>query len=255
MPPVSPGSSPGAGPPERAGSVPRAGPTARQRRPGPPSCGVPLLLCDLDDTVLSRRDAFLEWAAAYLHERGLPLGDLEWMVATDDDGYRPRPELFAAVADRDGLPDGPDAVGAQYYSDFLGRFACAPDVSDALARARAAGFKLAIVTNGDQRAQEGKIGAAGLAERFDAVCISGVEGWTKPAREIFELAASRCGEELAGSWMIGDHPENDIGGAVACGVRTVWIRHGRTWPESLGFAPDHEADGFAEAVDLVLACH
>jgi len=214
---------------------------------------VPLLLCDLDDTVLSRRDTFLEWAASYLHERGLPAEDLEWMVAADDDGYTPRPELFASIAARYGIVGGPDLVGEHYYGDFLRRFACAADVADALSRARGAGFKLAIVTNGDQRAQEGKISAAGLGGLFDAVCISGVEGWTKPAREIFELAATRCAEELAGAWMIGDHPENDIGGAVACGVRTVWIRHGRAWPGELGFAPDHEADGFAEAVDLVLA--
>ena len=53
--------------------------------------------------------------------------------------------------------------------------------------------------------------------------------------------------------MIGDNPLNDIGGAVGCGLSTVWIRHGRSWPAGLEFEPDHEADGFAEAVDLVLA--
>jgi putative hydrolase of the HAD superfamily len=214
---------------------------------------VALLLCDLDDTVLSRRDAFCAWAAAYLLERALPPEDLGWLVAADDDGYRPRPEFFASIVARYGLEDPPGVVAEHYYEGFLRRFACTADVADALARARRAGFKLAIVTNGDQRAQEGKIDAAGLGALVDAVCISGVEGCAKPEREIFELAATRCAEELAGAWMVGDHPENDIGGAVACGLSTVWIRNGRSWPSALWFRPDHEADGFAEAVDLVLA--
>lgn len=222
------------------------------RSPIPASCGVPLLLCDLDDTVVSRRDTFRAWAAAYLLERALPPEDLEWLVAADDDGYRPRAEFFASIVARYGLPVPAETVGEHYYDGYLGRFRCATDVADALGRARGAGFKLAIVTNGDRRAQEGKIAAAGLGSLVDAICISGVDGWAKPAREIFELAAARCDEELTG-WMVGDHPENDIGGAMACGLRTVWIRHGRAWPPGLGFRPDGEADGFAEAVDLVLA--
>jgi putative hydrolase of the HAD superfamily len=216
---------------------------------------VPLLLCDLDDTVLSRREAFRAWAAAYLEQRSLPPGDVEWLVTADDDGYRARPELFASIVARYRLPDSPEEVAEHYYDGFLPRFRCAADVVDALTRARRAGFKLAIVTNGDRRAQEGKISAAGLGALVDAVCISGVEGIAKPAREIFELAASRCAHGLEAAWMVGDNPVTDIGGASACGVRTVWIRHGRAWPDHLAYRPDHQADGFAEAVDLVLTHH
>lgn len=214
---------------------------------------MPLLLCDLDDTVLSRRDAFREWAAAYVEARRLPAEGFDWLVAADDDGYTPREEFFSSIVANFDLPVRPETVAEDYYEGFIPRFSCAADVAEALARARRAGFRVGIVTNGDQRAQEGKIRAAGLAPLVDAVCISGVEGIAKPAREIFELAAARCAGELEAGWMIGDNPMTDIAGARSCGMRAVWIRHGRSWPEDLGFRPDHQADGFAEAVDLVLA--
>ncbi len=211
-----------------------------------------LLLCDLDDTILCRHDAFVRWARAYVHERGLPAAEAEWLVELDQDGYRPRDEFFALVAERDGLGTTPDDVAERYRLDFLRSFRCPPDAADALTRARRAGFSVAIVTNGERRAQEAKLHAAGLPQLVDAVCISEVEGFAKPDRAIFERAAHRCGADLAGAWMIGDHPHNDIGGARAVGARTVWIPNGRRWPEELPFSPDAEATTFAQAVDLVL---
>ncbi len=52
--------------------------------------------------------------------------------------------------------------------------------------------------------------------------------------------------------MIGDNPVADIGGARACGARTVWMRKG-DWPAFLDYRPDHTVDAFADAVRLVLA--
>jgi len=108
------------------------------------------------------------------------------------------------------------------------------------------------VTNGDGRSQGAKIEAAGLADLVDACCISGTEGFWKPAPELFAIAAERCGADLEGGWMIGDNPTADIGGAVACGLQTVWMRHGRLWPPELDYRPTGEADSFAEAADFVL---
>jgi len=44
----------------------------------------------------------------------------------------------------------------------------------------------------------------------------------------------------------------DIGGAIACGMGTVWIRMDRAWPQDLDYAPTREADTFSEGVDLIL---
>ncbi|GAA2496595.1 hypothetical protein Ahu01nite_030300 [Winogradskya humida] len=48
--------------------------------------------------------------------------------------------------------------------------------------------------------------------------------------------------------MIGDHPEYDIAGGAAAGLRTVWLRRGRPWPESLPIRPTRTADDCATAI-------
>ena len=73
--------------------------------------------------------------------------------------------------------------------------------------ARAKGWSLSVVTNGDATVQGRKATAAGLDELVDAVCISGALGVRKPERRIFELAAERAGAALDNGWMIGDNPE------------------------------------------------
>lgn len=142
---------------------------------------------------------------------------------------------------------------AAYYREFNGLFSCDAAVLAALAAARGAGWRVAIVTNGSP-AQEDKMAAAGLAGVVDTWCVSSIEGTRKPEPRLLEIASQRCGEPLASAWMVGDSPEADIGAADAAGIRSVWIRHGRTWPAGLGFAPTLEADSFPEAVGLVLSC-
>ena len=66
---------------------------------------MPLLLCDLDDTLVSRRGFFAAWATTFLAEIGQPADDLRWFVAIDDDGDLPRPDFFQTVIDRYGLAD------------------------------------------------------------------------------------------------------------------------------------------------------
>lgn len=195
------------------------------------------------------------WAGRYLAELGAPAEDLAWLVQVDQDGYRPREELFAAIISRYGLTQTVGALAEAYHEGFACGFRCEPEVTSALERARRAGFKLAIVTNGPVRSQAAKVASAGLAELVDACCISEAEGAWKPARELFQAAAERCGEFLEDAWMIGDNPSADIGGAAACGARTIWMRMGRAWPDELAFRPDWEVDSFPEGVDLVLASH
>ncbi len=49
--------------------------------------------------------------------------------------------------------------------------------------------------------------------------------------------------------MVGDSLE-DVAGAVAVGIRSVWLRRGRRWRET-AYRPTLEADSFAEAAALI----
>src|SRR5262249_11513923 len=105
---------------------------------------------------------------------------------------------------------------------------------------------------GSLLAQGAKLDATGVAAHVDVLCVAEGVGHWKPAREIFEHAAERCGEPIEGAWMVGDNPVADIGGARACGARSVWMRTG-AWPSDLGYEPDFTADSFPEAVTLLLS--
>lgn len=210
-----------------------------------------LLLCDLDDTVVDRASTFRRWAEGFVSSRSLGPAALEWFLAEDGDGYRPRPELFALAARRFPLGDGVDDLVAGFYREFGSLFRCGPEVRRALQQARRDGWKLALVTNGTPE-QETKIRAAGLDRLVDTWCISGVEGCRKPGTRLLRLAAERCRLPLSRAWMVGDSPEADVGAAHAASIPSVWLRRGRAWPLA-DFRPTAVADDFPAAVDVVLA--
>jgi putative hydrolase of the HAD superfamily len=107
------------------------------------------------------------------------------------------------------------------------------------------------VSNGTTAQQVRKISRAGLDARLDGWVISEEAGIRKPDPGIFEEAARRVGADLADAWMIGDSPTADIVGAHRCGLRSVWLSRGRTWPPSVQPA-SFDAGSLPEAVDRVL---
>jgi HAD superfamily hydrolase (TIGR01549 family) len=207
---------------------------------------VPLLLIDLDDSLVDRTAALHVWAARFCAEHGL--GDeVAWIVETDRQGYRPRGEFHAAIRERFGLEATAGELAARYDAEYPELFESPSAAALALlAELRASGWRIAVVTNG-RALQERKLAAAGLDSLVDACCISEVEGVRKPDARIFEIAAERCGLPLAGAWMAGDNPVADIGGAHALGLRTIWFRRGRDWTEE-GFEPTVSADSLEEAL-------
>lgn len=212
-----------------------------------------LALFDLDNTLIDRAGAFTEWARAFVAEHRLG-GDaeIEWLEESDNDGLAPRADFFTEVRMRYGLAEAIDDLVAAYRLEYPRCVQPPPDETRAaLEELRALGWKLAIVTNGSQ-AQQAKIAAAGLTALFDGWAISEVVGSRKPEAAIFQAAANACGCALNGAWMVGDSAEADIGGAIACGLRSVWISRGRTWSDA-EYEPDAVADTIADAVSQILA--
>ncbi|MDQ4090800.1 MAG: HAD family hydrolase [Actinomycetota bacterium] len=209
------------------------------------------MLVDLDDTIVDRAGAFAEWAATFVEQWRLGADALPWMIEHDRSGFRLRDEFFAGVRERFGVPLSVGELITEFYTVFPPLFTCADEVRDSLVRVRAEGWPIAIVTNGSPT-QELKILAAGLDTLVDTWCISSVEGVRKPDPRLLEIAAERCSTTLAGAWLIGDAPDADIGAAVAAGVPSIWLRHGRLWPRD-DYSPTFEADSFPEAVAMLPA--
>jgi putative hydrolase of the HAD superfamily len=212
---------------------------------------MPLALFDLDNTLVDRAAAFRRWAHAFAASRGLPDGEVDWLVCTDGDGLVPRAAFFAQVRARHRLVDPLDDLLAAYRVDYLRAIAPVDaGTAGALARLRERGWRIGIVTNGAPT-QELKIDAAGLRGLVDGCAISEVVGVRKPDPAIFHAAAARCGCALDGAWVIGDSATADIAGAVACGLRSVWLSRDRAWEEP-DFRPDAVAGTIPEAVGHLL---
>ncbi|HEY2947108.1 MAG TPA: HAD family hydrolase [Micromonosporaceae bacterium] len=212
---------------------------------------MPLLLLDLDNTLLDRAGSFRAWAEGYLAYIGAPADDLDWLLSVDADGLTDRWDVADALRDRYLLRIPSIELVDALREGVLEGLRLDPLVACALRIADDAGWVPVIVTNGSAVQQDAKIRRTGL-DRFVADWVISEEvGVSKPNPRIFQLAAQRVGMPLNGGWIIGDSPEADIGGAATLGLPSVWLHRGRSWVESR-FAPTRSADGLIPAVAAVL---
>ncbi|GII94698.1 HAD family hydrolase [Sinosporangium siamense] len=175
---------------------------------------------------------------------------ISWLLDLNRAGYPHRETFFGKVRDHFALSESIEELWSRYRRRMPYLVRCRPEVLEGLARLRASGWKVGIVTNGTADNQLGKIQRTGLAEAVDAYALSGLEGIRKPEVGLFEIAARRCGMPLAvGGWMVGDHPIADIEGGQAAGLRTVWIDRG-TWPEHK-YKADHVAADVLQAMEIL----
>ncbi|MFC4057637.1 HAD family hydrolase [Planomonospora corallina] len=183
-----------------------------------------LALFDLDNTLVSLDEAFQAWAVEFVDDHRLGREVVDWLIAFDQEGYPHREVFFGKIREHFTLSESVEELWSLYRRRMPHLVRCRPEVMEGLGRLRAAGWKVAIVTNGTADNQLGKIQRTGLAEAVDAYALSGLEGIRKPDVGLFEIAARRCGMSLAdGGWMVGDHPVKDIGGGRTAGLRTVWV--------------------------------
>ncbi|MFM9596417.1 HAD family hydrolase [Streptomyces scabiei] len=212
---------------------------------------MPLLLLDLDNTLIDRDAAFRAAVTAFLRAHGLPATDLPWVTTVDGGGHTPRREVAAALSERyaDAVP--PEAVGVLLDTGAADRVVLAPPTREALDRARGGGWTSVIVTNGRTVQQETKIRRTGLDRLVRGWVVSEAVGHRKPEPEIFHAAAAVAALPLAGAWVVGDAAHADIAGADALGLRSVWVAHGRAWTQA-AYRPTHVAADVTAAIDHVI---
>lgn len=213
---------------------------------------MPLLLCDLDNTLVDRQGAVERWARAYAIDR---TGDADLaaaIVAADGEGLRPKPEVSADLARLLGLsPAEESGIITVLRAGVLQYLTPDPTVIPALDAAARAGWSTVVVTNGNVAQQENKMTICGLWEHVAGIVVSDTVGVRKPDPAIFTVAAERVGLTLEGAWMVGDAADTDILGAVNAGIRSVWLDRGRQYPADLP-RPTATAGSFTDAVAIVL---
>ncbi|MFB6865109.1 HAD family hydrolase [Streptomyces virginiae] len=208
-----------------------------------------LALFDLDGTLIDRQAALADAVTAFCHAHDFNIPLEQWLRAALAD--RANLSDFARLRTEFGLTEPAEHLWEEYVDLIAGAVTCQPEVLEGLRQLRAAAWTIGIATNGASDIQRAKLDAVGLTDLVDGIAASGDLEIRKPARELFELAASRCGRTLAeGGWMIGDNPAGDIGGGRQAGLRTIWLR-GRPWPDGLHNA-DHTVDDAIHAIGILL---
>ncbi len=213
---------------------------------------MPLLLLDLDNTLLDRDGPFRAWGERFLAGIGAPSTDIDWLLSVDADGLTDRWDVADAIRDRYALRIPSIDLVEELHDGVAANSRLDPLVACALRIADDAGWVPVVVTNGVVRQQEKKIRRTGLDRYVAGWVISEEVGVSKPNPRIFALAARRVRMPLRGSWVVGDSPEADIGGANAVGLPSVWLHRGRRWTDTR-FAPTRTVDGLIAAVATVLA--
>lgn len=218
---------------------------------------------DLDDTlwpiapVMERADQALHaWLHAHCPEVAMAL-PVPAMRALRDEVFASHPELghdYTAMRliclRRALLPHG---YGEREVAQAFEAFYAArndvelyPEVGDALERlARRA--PLVSLTNGNAC-----LDRVGLAHLFRAQITARGFGAAKPDPGIFHAACALAGSAPDETLHVGDHPEQDVLGALGAGLQAAWLdRHGSGW--TLAGTPPRTFNCLRELADFVEA--
>jgi len=124
-----------------------------------------------------------------------------------------------------------------------------PEVRPALEALRN-DYKLIAVTNGNSDLQK-----IGIDDLFHDVVSARAAGVAKPAPKIFDIAVRAGGARAHETLHVGDHPEIDVEGARAAGLRSVWVnRNGQPWPKEFA-KPDGIVTHVGQLQSLLVAAH
>jgi len=147
---------------------------------------------------------------------------------------------------------------AFYYESHFFRRSMRPEVPEVLARLRAHGLRLAVISNiTSRRLVRHCLQAYGIEHYFDPVVSSCVVGWRKPNPRIFLETARLMGLAPAACAYVGDTISRDVAGAQRAGYGlAIQIRSFLTAlsdTEDDVAQPDAVVNDLTEIVGLVLS--
>jgi HAD superfamily hydrolase (TIGR01549 family) len=200
---------------------------------------VDAVLFDLDDTLCTYRRSADDILATAFDRVGVdPFFDAREYVdrldefAEDNDDIRDTRRAsfaaFAAEADHDR------AVGeeiADIYTDERDQsnvefLPGAPEALDALSA-----YRVGMVTDGDPWMQSQKLASLGIDGCFEVVVHGGHDAPYKPNAEPFHVALKELDVAPENAVHVGNSLESDVRGALAAGLRAVWVPHDDAAPD------------------------
>lgn len=197
---------------------------------------------DFDDTLQSRKGAYRLYCESFLDkyfpsisedERLRKLDEMEEHV---DGGYKDREVYFPEMIELWNWEDHPpmQELYDSFNYDFGKHIVMLPGAIDVLKEIKKRGYILGAITNGVSSLQNIKLDTAGIRDLFDVIVVSGDIGIYKPDRRIFDEAIRRAGVRNEESLFVGDHPVNDIEGAISAQMQVIRMNYGDFKGKGLG---------------------
>lgn len=202
------------------------------------------VLFDFDETLQDRTAAFEKYMDAFLAKfcGGISQSEIEKrkedMRVTGKGGYVNREQWCQSLIDMWHWRDAPsNKVLAEDYDRHFGDFnVIFPGSVPLLKELRARGCVTGIITNGPSYLQHHKLDESGLLPYCDIAVVSGDVGVHKPDPALFAYTAEKLGLKTGECTYVGDHPVNDIEGALKAGMHAIRMNCG--WFKDKGLRDD-----------------
>lgn len=125
------------------------------------------------------------------------------------------------------------------------------DVPEALAKIRAAGFKMYGFSNGIADAVSGLLEHAGISEFFDGVVSVDDVKTFKPSPDVYQHFVDSTGSDKGSAWLVSSNPF-DVQGAINFGMQAAWLHRFKDVVfDPWGIEPTIVMDQLVEIVDRV----
>jgi 2-haloacid dehalogenase len=175
------------------------------------------------------------------------------LVTTVTNAYMPFGQIGLAALDmiaaRRGVTLGPD--DRQAVAQTLASLPPHPEVLASLERLRAAGLRLAALTNSTQQVAETQLGHAGLAPLFEAIFSADSVQRLKPAPEPYHFVARQMGVPIDQMRLVAAHAW-DIAGAMRAGCVGAFIARPGMVLDPLAPTPDISRADLAAVAEAIL---
>lgn len=221
---------------------------------------VKAIFFDFDDTLQSRKGAYRLYCEEFLSKYFPNISEKERLIKLDemeeyvDGGYKDREVYFPELIDLWKWENHPELqeLYDSFNYDFGKHIVMLEGAIDVLKEIKKRGYILGCVTNGVSSLQNIKLDTAGIRDMFDVVVVSGDIGIYKPDRRIFDEAVRRAGVRNEEALFVGDHPVNDIQGALGADMQAVRMNYGDFKGKGLGAAGvAAEIEKITQLLDLI----
>jgi len=196
---------------------------------------------DLDNTLFDHREAASRGLGLLIDEKGWTYHGTEsagrqWHRLEDlffaqyvagtmtlTEHRRARMRNFLASTDAHIDESELDDLWNDYLHHYSDSWVAYPDVLVTLTELKETGYKMAVLTNGQQAQQEAKLNAMGLTHLFEAVLAIGTVDALKPNQGAFQHLCRVLECEPSEVLFVGDDIEYDVRASISAGLQGVWL--------------------------------